>query len=148
MPKFINVRDLHKEADEIKSEIDDLTEEINDIIEDEDPIPQKTIDNLNNQIKDLNIKLKEIESITDYVDINETLINDNYFEDYARDLADDIYGIKDYWPFSCIDWEQAADELKSDYYSVEYDGETYWYIFTNRRRKWRLNVDAIRFLQR
>lgn len=127
MPKFINVRDLHKEADEIKSEIEDLTEEINDIIEDEDPIPQETIDDLNDQIEDLNIKLKEIESITDYVDINKTLINDNYFEDYARDLADGIYGIKDCWPFDCIDWEQAANALKNDYSSVDYDGETYWY---------------------
>ena len=127
MPAYINVRDLHKEAKKIKSEIEDLTEEINDMKENEDPISQEVIDDLNDQIEDLNIKLKEIESITDYVDINEMLINDDNFEDYARELAYDIYGIHDNWPFDCIDWEQAADELKSDYFSVDYDGETYWY---------------------
>ena len=30
------------------------------------------------------------------------------------------------WPYSCIDWEQAAEELQQDYMSVEFDGVTYW----------------------
>ena len=57
-----------------------------------------------------------------------TLIRDSYFEDYARELADDIGAINAdaTWPNSCIDWEKAADELKQDYTSVEYDGVTYW----------------------
>lgn len=122
MPKFISVRDLHKEADKIKDKIEDLTEEINDITKDEDQI-----NDLNEQINELKDKLKEMESITDYVDINKMLINDDNFEDYARELAYDIYDIHDNWPFDCIDWKQAADELRSDYYSVKYDGETYWY---------------------
>ena len=58
----------------------------------------------------------------------ETLIRDSYFEDYARDLAEDIGAIdKDAkWPNTCIDWEQAARELQQDYTSVEFDGVTYW----------------------
>jgi len=58
----------------------------------------------------------------------ETLIAEHYFEDYARELADDIGAIdKDAgWPMTCIDWEQAADALKQDYTSVDFDGETYW----------------------
>lgn len=57
-----------------------------------------------------------------------TLIRDSYFEDYARELADDIGAIKSdaQWPATCIDWKQAADELKQDYTSVEFDGVTYW----------------------
>ncbi len=57
-----------------------------------------------------------------------TLIRESYFEDYARELANDIYGkeIDDAkWPFSCIDWEQAANELRQDYTSIDFDGETY-----------------------
>lgn len=57
-----------------------------------------------------------------------TLIRDSYFEDYARELAEDI-GATDKeisWPHTCIDWEQAARELQMDYTSVDFDGVTYW----------------------
>jgi antirestriction protein len=58
----------------------------------------------------------------------ETFIRDSYFEDYARELADDIGAIdKDAgWPTHCIDWEQAARELRMDYTAVDFDGVTYW----------------------
>ena len=57
----------------------------------------------------------------------ETLIRDSYFTKYAQQLADDSGAIKDdSWPCNCIDWEQAASELQSDYTSVEFDGTTYW----------------------
>jgi hypothetical protein len=58
----------------------------------------------------------------------ETLIRDDYFEDYARQLADDLGLMKDEnaWPYTCIDWEMAADELKQDYTSVEFGDTTYW----------------------
>jgi len=58
-----------------------------------------------------------------------TLIRDSYFEDYARELAEDIGAINAdaRWPNNCIDWEQAASELQTDYSSVEFEGVTYWY---------------------
>ena len=58
-----------------------------------------------------------------------TFVRDDYFEDYARDLAAELGDIKSEvsWPYTCIDWEQAADELRTDYTEVEYDGETYLY---------------------
>lgn len=57
-----------------------------------------------------------------------TLVRDSYFEDYARELADDIGAINTEigWPNNCIDWERAARELQQDYTSVEFDGVTYW----------------------
>jgi hypothetical protein len=58
-----------------------------------------------------------------------TLIRDSYFEDYARETAEDMHGSEmraASWPFDCIDWEQAAGELQQDYTSVEYGDETYW----------------------
>lgn len=57
-----------------------------------------------------------------------TLIRDTYFEDYARELAEDIGAIKDdaSWPYTCIDWERAARELQMDYTAIEFDGVTYW----------------------
>ena len=57
-----------------------------------------------------------------------TLINDDYFEDYAQEFAEEIgaIGRATEWPCTCIDWEKAADELKMDYTSVEFNGVTYW----------------------
>jgi hypothetical protein len=58
----------------------------------------------------------------------ETLIRDSYFTEYAQELAEDIGAInKDAgWPNSYIDWDAAADALKMDYSSAEFDGVTYW----------------------
>jgi hypothetical protein len=63
-----------------------------------------------------------------------TLINDDYFQEYAEELAYDIGAIdRDAgWPLGCIDWEQAAEELQMDYMSIEFasqyysDQQTYW----------------------
>lgn len=57
-----------------------------------------------------------------------TLIRDDYFETYAEELARDCGMIPNNlaWPCTCIDWEQAADELKQDYTSVDFDGVDYW----------------------
>jgi hypothetical protein len=57
-----------------------------------------------------------------------TFIADSYFEEYAQELAEDIGAVNRNveWPYTCIDWERAARELKSDYTAVEIDGATYW----------------------
>jgi len=58
-----------------------------------------------------------------------TLIADSYFEDYARQLAEDICGeaVRNaQWPCNCIDWDKAASALQHDYTSVDFNGETYW----------------------
>lgn len=58
----------------------------------------------------------------------ETLIRDSYFVTYAQELAEDIGAIAHdaQWPLSYIDWEAAADALKADYTSIDFDGVTYW----------------------
>jgi hypothetical protein len=71
----------------------------------------------------------EAEGYSRYWRHGETLIRDSYFEDYARELAEDLHGgalLRDEWPFSCIDWEYAAAELKHDYTAVDFGGVTYW----------------------
>jgi predicted hydrolase (HD superfamily) len=60
-----------------------------------------------------------------------SLIRYDYFVEYAQELAEDIGAISGehaglQWPLNCIDWEQAADQLKEDYNNVNYDGVTYW----------------------
>jgi hypothetical protein len=59
-----------------------------------------------------------------------TFIKDSYFEEFAWDEAKNIGAFnarENSWPYSCIDWERAAEQLKYDYSSVKFDGLTYWY---------------------
>ena len=57
------------------------------------------------------------------------LIADSYFQEYAQDLAEEC-GMVDTnarWPMTCIDWEQAAEELQMDYSNILICDYTYWY---------------------
>lgn len=54
------------------------------------------------------------------------LIAESYFTEYARQLADDMCQIEDEWPYTCIDWDKAANVLKQDYSEVDFDGVTYF----------------------
>lgn len=55
-------------------------------------------------------------------------ISDRHFEEYARELAEDIDAVSPdhQWPLDCIDWSAAADALKMDYTEIEIDGYTFW----------------------
>jgi hypothetical protein len=57
-----------------------------------------------------------------------TLVRESYFKTYAQELAEDIGAIPDnaQWPCTCIDWEQAARELRMDYAGADFDGVTYY----------------------
>jgi len=56
------------------------------------------------------------------------LIHEDHFVEYAKQLAEDIGAVvaDTKWPNNCIDWEAAADELKVDYTTVDFDGEIYY----------------------
>ena len=79
------------------------------------------------ELKALKALADEASSSPDWT-YGETLIRDSYFEDYARELAEDIGAIdrNAKWPNDHIDWEAAANALKQDYFSVEFDGVEYW----------------------
>ncbi len=60
--------------------------------------------------------------------------HDSYFTAYTEELVNDCYefppkgmdGGK--WPFChmTLDWDAAAEALKADYTSLEFDGVAYW----------------------
>lgn len=56
------------------------------------------------------------------------LIREDYFVDYAQQLAEDIGAINPdaAWPANCIDWERAARELATDYDTIEFGSTTYY----------------------
>jgi hypothetical protein len=55
------------------------------------------------------------------------LIAEDDFEEHARETAEQVSECDfNNWPLTCIDWKQAAEELQSDYSSIEFDGITYY----------------------
>ena len=78
---------------------------------------------------DEHVERASLQALLDQVsDSDVYFVRDSYFVQYARELADDIvpYAGVPRWPFNCIDWQEAADELQQDYYDVDFDGVTYW----------------------
>lgn len=66
----------------------------------------------------------------DHAEQGQILIRETHFTAYAQDYAEEIGDIdpnSDRWPYTCIDWEQAARELRQDFTSVDWDGVTYYY---------------------
>lgn len=71
-------------------------------------------------------ELEELESEISGFMHGETMIPERDFEQYARQYADDIGDCDDdRWPYCCIDWKQAAEELAMDFSTVTYQGTDY-----------------------
>lgn len=81
--------------------------------------------------------LDELKLWRDFLDDNslpadwhygEAFIADDYFENHARELAEDMGAIdrNATWPLSYIDWPAAARALKMDYTEYDLDGYTFW----------------------
>src|SRR5690349_10800114 len=73
-------------------------------------------------IADEIIRLRN-EGIVDW-EYGATLIRDDYFTEYAQELAEDIGAVDPNasWPLSYIDWGAAANALKQDYMDVSFLG--------------------------
>ncbi len=57
----------------------------------------------------------------------EALIREDYFTEYAQQLVEDISDLPSNMPgYIVIDWEQTAENLKVDYSTIDFDGETYY----------------------
>lgn len=58
-----------------------------------------------------------------------TVVRESYFKDYAQELAEeqDLIKADAHWPNNCIDWDQAARELKIDYTGADFGDITYYF---------------------
>jgi hypothetical protein len=129
---YLDSRDLIEAQSTVESELDALRDELTEARADGD---DGTVSVLNQEVEALSGILDQLRIINDDGttfpdwDTGTTLIPDTDFENYARDLAESIYGdeVRDYnWPFSCIDWSQAAYDLKLDYSQIYIDNQLYW----------------------
>ena len=136
---------------DLKGAAEDLTAAVDDL---EVEQAEKDIQDLNGKIEDLEAALKLAEGeLQDWDDRDEyealekliaeastcadwqhgaQLIRETYFVDYIEELIDDCYDLpkeltSGEWPYRhiTVDYEAAAEEVKSDYTEVDFDGVTY-----------------------
>ena len=127
--EVMDSRNLIAVADEIRDAIadyeDDGSELALEALECSDGTPDGTLA----EAREILAAIQEIEQegITDW-EYGETLIREDYFTEYAQQLAEDIGAIDSNasWPLSYIDWGRAANALKQDYTEVSYRGTTYY----------------------
>lgn len=80
------------------------------------------------ELKALRKLAEEAESYAPDWTYRATLVRDSYFKEYAEQLAEDCDLIQAgaTWPNNCIDWDEAARQLKMNYTEVDFDGIAYW----------------------
>ena len=116
----------HAPRDELNAEeIEELTDWLNEFSGEFD------IDAYEDDVKELEALNTFIDKCSNYGDFDHgtSVIADDYFKTYAQDLANDIGAIDQRstdWPCNHIDWDAAADDLKHDYMSIDFNDETYW----------------------
>lgn len=116
---YIDTRDL----DERLTELEDMESAYLDSIG--SPMEEAPLDD--DEQAELSALRELRDEVGEWSDGN-TMIPEDEFEDYARDLAYDIGAVPDglTWPLTCIDWEYAARELAYDYSLVTWQGQSYY----------------------
>ena len=133
---IIDSRDVIELIEQLENEIEALKEDRNEITKekrffamyaDRNRELGEEIAELEEQLEPLNALAEEAGGSPDFT-FGETLIADSYFEEYAKELAEELgYLSKEvHWPHTAIDWGKAAEELKQDYFSLEFAGEIFW----------------------
>jgi hypothetical protein len=132
MADVIDSRDVIGRIEELQEERAELAFLIEDIEEDklQDAISdlEQWDEENGDELRSLKALAEEAEGYAADWKYGEALIRDSYFKEYAMQLAEDIGAINGdaTWPNNCIDWDQAAKELRMDYTAVDFDGITYW----------------------
>ena len=138
---ILDTIDLNKRLNELEDEREDLEDAVTilkDELNDCDPDEKEDYENnvvdaieaLNEWDDEYKEELDELYTLRDEIPgwrHGETLIAEEDFAEYTKQLVDDLYGVENHWPLNHIDWDAAADEFKSDYSTVEYQGTTYLY---------------------
>lgn len=119
----LDSRDLEKLIDELEAE--KATAEETPDADDADAVKPEPFPEEKAELLTALIELRE--EASEWRDGN-AFIRESYFKEYAQELADDIGAIdRDAkWPCNCIDWDEAADQLKQDYTVHEIGDVTYY----------------------
>ncbi len=125
----ISAADDRIDLDELRTQVDDLEQEIRDDVSDYNSGCKS---NRPNEL----IEFEEHPSHETWSTANDfcneadgycdgSVISEDTFTDHAREMAEDCISADfDSWPMTCIDWDDAAEELKQDYTEFDFDGFT------------------------
>jgi hypothetical protein len=59
----------------------------------------------------------------------DSLVRVDYFSEFSRELAEASGFSPDWgWPYTCVDWSWAADELRSGLSRVDFSGVIYYIV--------------------
>ena len=115
--------------DELLSAFNDMFDEEEDDLERLKDSEQFT-DEFSNELKEheeIKEFCKELESYAPDFYHGETVIHEDYFNEYAEELVKDCgYISGDVPSWIVIDWEETADNVKQDYTSIDFNGSTYY----------------------
>lgn len=134
--KYINGSDLLERYDDLQSELDYLQEAIEEAREELTTTIEDGTDHEEERDRVIIAEEKladwenreefdSLKEIIDEINRDTTLIREDLFPKYALELAQETGVDLDSWPATCIDWDLAAEELKSDYTCIEFAGESY-----------------------
>lgn len=123
----LDSRDIIERIDELETELEDVLEEAGITKQEIDEAEHIEAVDILEELEPLKALAEEGGGSPDW-QYGEGLIRDSYFTEYAEQLADDIGAIDSdaRWPLNHINWDAAAEDLKQDYFEVDYDGVIYW----------------------
>ncbi len=136
----IDSRDIIERIEELEGELSALQSDLEECDQDDTELYigaakalQDWIEDNRHELETLRKLAEEGENSPDWT-YGETLVRGSYFTEYTEQLIDDCYEMipKEFdsgdWPYRhmSIDYDAAADELKYDYFELDYDGVTYW----------------------
>lgn len=130
MGKYLDTRDLAERQAELQAIKDAHDEWLLEVREARDDAEQEELED--NEPEDLDeddaAELAELDALENEVSEwsnGNTLIPEEDFTDYVRELAEDIGAVGQGADWIVIDWEATADGVKMDYNEVTYQGSTY-----------------------
>ena len=132
---IIDSRDVENKIDELEQ----VVSESEDAVEEAEATGAAEVDVDMDEVKEAKEQLAILQAFKDEAanansewDFGATFISENYFETYAKELAEDIgdFDPQAPWPMSCIDWAEAAGQLQQDYSTVDFDGTEYFVLST------------------
>lgn len=111
MSDYLYLPDLDKELDDLRDLFEDGT----------------LADDEAERLKELRDLQEELGG--DFNGDEQTLIPDDEFEDFCREMAYDVgYVEEDSALEGYIDWEKWAQDCQMDYINVDFDGREYWIL--------------------
>jgi hypothetical protein len=128
---------LSEERGDLQQAIDDAKESLDEEEGDEKEAMQEdydaAVDALESWDIDNKAELDALQALNDDAEgyaedwrHGATLVKENYFPEYCKELLDDIGDLpRDLPDYIVIDWDATAENLKADYTEVDFDGEAY-----------------------